>query len=592
MATDSAEDHAADPWAISDQNRFRLYYRTNFWGDSETTSGDSSRLDRARIALTLLQRLVDSAPRLRIFDVGCGDVNWIQFLRLREGSSYVGLDIVPELVERNRNLISDPGFSFLQGDARYDTLPEADVVVIRDVLVHLSTPDAHVVLSNVRSLAPRILLATTYRESRRSWPEDHSFRPVDLEQPSYALGPADVFLPEAPDYDRSSDGIKGLGVWMLGTCSPAEIEALSARDAQSLVAPTKPQMIVSSSWGQDPSPILWRESGGLGRRDAGPKGVYVDGRGYAFLAPQPEASAEQEVGWDPVSPRLVLLTATERRLTKSRSLEYPPGWTRMVIGARAIVQARGQVADEYYLTVPGSSSRSQSGHLVSPGLVGAHGYLRRSAAVPPGRLLAVPDSSPLERLLLAYPLSGVLSLTPLFHELEADGGVRRACIWGAGTVGLLAAQVLKARGWIVEVAAPITTAGGAASLAAEIGVAFRAEAFDFVPHEPPLLSMVCSGDPRTITAALHSTQLAGVVVMWPELGEREYASRLSSEICEHSRIVVPGPPLPETMSAAVEVLSESWDDWYDRLLPRAVDLESFESALFPRVPTRLGLIAL
>jgi hypothetical protein len=52
--------------------------------------------------------------------------------------SYVGIDVVPDLIARNRQRFQNDRVTFLCGDVSRDDLPAADVVLIREVLQHMS----------------------------------------------------------------------------------------------------------------------------------------------------------------------------------------------------------------------------------------------------------------------------------------------------------------------------------------------------------------------------------------------------------------------------------------------------------------------
>jgi 2-polyprenyl-3-methyl-5-hydroxy-6-metoxy-1,4-benzoquinol methylase len=82
--------------------------------------------------------LRDNAVR-SVVDVGCGD--W-QFSRLIDcsGLDYRGFDVVPAVIEAHRAAFGREGVRFdLLED--FAALPEADLVLRKDVLQHLPLPD-------------------------------------------------------------------------------------------------------------------------------------------------------------------------------------------------------------------------------------------------------------------------------------------------------------------------------------------------------------------------------------------------------------------------------------------------------------------
>ena len=56
--------------------------------------------------------------------------------------NYIGLDIVKEVIEENRQQYADEGIKFDHHNAVEDKLPEtSDIVLCREVLFHLSFED-------------------------------------------------------------------------------------------------------------------------------------------------------------------------------------------------------------------------------------------------------------------------------------------------------------------------------------------------------------------------------------------------------------------------------------------------------------------
>jgi len=77
-----------------------------------------------------------------VLDLGCGDFNVGSKIRSLCGS-YIATDIVPELIEFNKNKFSTLNVDFRVNDFTNlkDPLPSADVIFIRQVLQHLSNAD-------------------------------------------------------------------------------------------------------------------------------------------------------------------------------------------------------------------------------------------------------------------------------------------------------------------------------------------------------------------------------------------------------------------------------------------------------------------
>lgn len=89
-----------------------------------------------------------------VVDIGCGDY---RVGRLLECASYLGVDIVPEVIRDNQKKHARPGFQFMCGDAATMDLPEGDVFLVRQVLQHLSYADITTVLNRLLSTYPVVI---------------------------------------------------------------------------------------------------------------------------------------------------------------------------------------------------------------------------------------------------------------------------------------------------------------------------------------------------------------------------------------------------------------------------------------------------
>src|ERR1700704_6650942 len=78
--------------------RFQRIHDSNLWGAAESTSGLGSELDATAVLRTELPRLLARLGITSLLDAPCGDAGWINQSSL--AVRYVGVDIVPDLVER------------------------------------------------------------------------------------------------------------------------------------------------------------------------------------------------------------------------------------------------------------------------------------------------------------------------------------------------------------------------------------------------------------------------------------------------------------------------------------------------------------
>ncbi len=95
-----------------------------------------------------------------VVDAGCGDFHVGQRL-VKEVDSYLGLDISDYVIEQNSTKFGNlQGVKFQQFDIIANPFPETDLLLIRQVLQHLSNDQIEKVLSNIEnSQIKRVLIA-------------------------------------------------------------------------------------------------------------------------------------------------------------------------------------------------------------------------------------------------------------------------------------------------------------------------------------------------------------------------------------------------------------------------------------------------
>lgn len=143
------------------QERFGEIFRQNIWGSPESASGVGSTVDATMAIRSGLIEICREFGVRSLLDAPCGDYGWMSSLKLPVGS-YFGVDIVPELIAGNRRMFESPTVRFAVADLTSDELPEADVILCRDCLVHLSFRNIKRVLANFVRTGSKYLLATTF----------------------------------------------------------------------------------------------------------------------------------------------------------------------------------------------------------------------------------------------------------------------------------------------------------------------------------------------------------------------------------------------------------------------------------------------
>ena len=192
----------------------RIYCR-NEWGDAESVSGPGSTRARGEEFRDDLAALLERLEARVLLDAPCGDFNWIGPVADRM-ERYVGVEVVPELVERNRARHGGPGRTFLQADVTRDPLPRADVILCRDCLVHFSFADAWAALANFRRSGATWLCTTTFLDTRVNVDiRTGGWRELNLREAPFHFPPPEALVDERCTHSGGRYRSKRLGLWRL-----------------------------------------------------------------------------------------------------------------------------------------------------------------------------------------------------------------------------------------------------------------------------------------------------------------------------------------------------------------------------------------
>ena len=85
---------------------------------------------------------------LTVCDLGCGDFNIGKHLT-KHTKKYIAIDIVEDLINRNKKLYKEDNLEFHCLDIANDELPNADCFILRQVLQHLSNTEIACILKKI-----------------------------------------------------------------------------------------------------------------------------------------------------------------------------------------------------------------------------------------------------------------------------------------------------------------------------------------------------------------------------------------------------------------------------------------------------------
>ena len=146
------------PWPTKDV--MEQVYEMKLWGGNEfdfysgSGSHDPKLVTPYIEAVISFLKSVDS--KLTVCDLGCGDFN-IGNKLVAYTKKYIAVDIVPNLIKRNKEKFHADNLEFHCLNIATDNLPMGDCVLLRQVLQHLSNSEVQKVLEKVQAFKYLIL---------------------------------------------------------------------------------------------------------------------------------------------------------------------------------------------------------------------------------------------------------------------------------------------------------------------------------------------------------------------------------------------------------------------------------------------------
>jgi hypothetical protein len=174
---------------LNSKEIFTAIHKVNYWQSTESVSGPGSELKRTQNLITELPQIIEKLFIKQVIDAPCGDYNWMQKVTNKTPISYLGVDIVDDIIAKNQRNHQAPEINFEVGDIRNIKYPDADLLIVRDCLFHLSYADTNEFLNNFSKSNITYLLTTTHTDLKSNFTNKDiktgDFRKIDLFKPPY-----------------------------------------------------------------------------------------------------------------------------------------------------------------------------------------------------------------------------------------------------------------------------------------------------------------------------------------------------------------------------------------------------------------------
>lgn len=163
---------------------FQAIYAQAAWGTNQSGAGSSglgSTLEFTKIYRVFLQDFLAKHDIRSVVDAGCGDWEFSQAIDWT-GIDYLGLDVVPSVIADNQRRFGSAKVRFAVANIVRDPLPAADLLVVKDVLQHLSHADIARFLAQLPRYRHVLIVNDVHPVSLTAEPQDietGGYRPLD-----------------------------------------------------------------------------------------------------------------------------------------------------------------------------------------------------------------------------------------------------------------------------------------------------------------------------------------------------------------------------------------------------------------------------
>ncbi|ARU54368.1 SAM-dependent methyltransferase [Oleiphilus messinensis] len=170
---------------------FETIYETNEWGKG---SGEGSFPEHTGGYVRFLEKFIKTRNIKSIVDVGCGDWQFSRYVNW-QGASYQGFDVVQSVIEQNQAHFTRNNVAFHLYSGKPETLPDADLLIAKDVLQHWSNENVQAFLPLISrykyALITNCINVSGVTENQNI--NDGEFRPLDLRLAPFNLKLDEVF---------------------------------------------------------------------------------------------------------------------------------------------------------------------------------------------------------------------------------------------------------------------------------------------------------------------------------------------------------------------------------------------------------------
>ncbi len=199
---------------MSTEQVFTEIYRSKHWKSTDNVSGPGSELKQTETLIRELNVLFKNLNIGSVLDLPCGNFHWMQKVNLSK-IKYIGGDIVEDLIISNKKKYQESeNLKFIVLNLITDPLPQCDIIIVRDCLVHFSNKDITDAILNIKSSGSKYLLTTTFTNHRMNGDIlTGDWRPLNLQSKPFKFSAPSLVINENCTECNGEYKDKSMALW-------------------------------------------------------------------------------------------------------------------------------------------------------------------------------------------------------------------------------------------------------------------------------------------------------------------------------------------------------------------------------------------
>lgn len=162
---------------INVEKTFSDIYKHKKWHQG---SGSGSQPETTILYREFVHKFLGKNKIKRVIDLGCGDWAFSRLINWSELDYYIGIDIVDSVIEKNNLLFANSTIKFMCLNIIESEWPDADLLILKDVLQHLSNKNIEIVLEKAKKYKYLLITNEWVKDCKNNDIQDGDVRPLDL----------------------------------------------------------------------------------------------------------------------------------------------------------------------------------------------------------------------------------------------------------------------------------------------------------------------------------------------------------------------------------------------------------------------------